>query len=82
MVNYINRTAPEVAESQSDTLIAETVEPEEVKQGKPWYRKWWALGSGVGVVVVGAVLLLGGGDSADGGGTTETDTLPDFPPPP
>lgn len=82
MVDYINRTAPESAMPQSDTIITAAAEPVTTEHGKPWYRKWWALGSGVGIVALGAVLLVGGGSSADGGGTVETDTLPDFPPPP
>ncbi|MCK5125882.1 MAG: hypothetical protein KAR42_06470 [candidate division Zixibacteria bacterium] len=49
------------------------------KASKPWYKKWWAIGLGVGLVV-GVVVLAGGGGSDDGG-TTDT-TLPDFPDPP
>ncbi|MBN1212787.1 MAG: hypothetical protein JXA92_09445 [candidate division Zixibacteria bacterium] len=56
---------------KSDTLF--------VAPGKPWYKKWWVIGSGVGVVALAAVLLVGGGD--DNGGT-EVDTIPDFPNPP
>jgi hypothetical protein len=47
--------------------------------GKAWYKQWWAIGLGVGVVA-GAVVLLSGG----GGETTQPplDTLPTFPNPP
>ncbi|MBN1211622.1 MAG: hypothetical protein JXA92_03515 [candidate division Zixibacteria bacterium] len=47
--------------------------------GKAWYKQWWAIGLGVGVVVGAAVLLAGGGDDE-----TKTPDAPidDFPPPP
>ncbi|MEZ5360366.1 MAG: hypothetical protein R3F48_16240 [Candidatus Zixiibacteriota bacterium] len=51
-----------------------------VKESKPWYKKWWAIGLGVGLIA-GVVVLAGGGGSDDGGGSTDT-TLPDFPDPP
>jgi hypothetical protein len=54
---------------------AETMMPQETKS-KPWYKKWWVLGLGVGVIA-GAVVIAGGGG---GGGETPTDnTLPGFP---
>jgi hypothetical protein len=43
---------------------------------KPWYKKWWVLGLGVGVVATGVVLAAGGGGD-DGG--TEAQPLPGFP---
>jgi hypothetical protein len=48
--------------------------------GKAWYKQWWAIGLGVGVVVGAVVLVAGGG----GGEETKTPDAPigDFPPPP
>jgi hypothetical protein len=47
----------------------------------PWYRRWWAIGSGVGAVVLVAGLMLGGDD--DPPPIEEPrDTLPGFPDPP
>lgn len=47
--------------------------------GKAWYKQWWAIGLGIGVVAGAVVLLSGGG----GGETTQPlDTLPTFPNPP
>jgi hypothetical protein len=50
------------------------------KEKKAWYKNWWAIALGVGVVA-GAVALAGGG-GGDGGGTTPDQPLPGFPPPP
>ncbi len=48
--------------------------------GKAWYKQWWAMALGVGVVVGGVVLLAGGGGG--NGNPPATDTLPSFPNPP
>ena len=56
-----------------DTLAAV---PKFDGEGKPWYKQWWAIGLGVGVVVGAVVLLGGGGDEAP------DTTLADFPRPP
>lgn len=56
-----------------------TVEKAVPGEKKPWYKKWWAIGLGVGVVA-GAVVLVAGGGGDDGGGNgIVTDTLPGFP---
>lgn len=45
-------------------------------EGKAWYKQWWAIGLGVGLVA-GAVILMSGGEEAP------PDTnLASFPPPP
>ena len=82
MVDYMNRMSPEPLEPQADTILTSEPLTEAAKNGTPWYRKWWALGSGVGVVVLGAALILGGSSSAGGSDSTRVDTLPGFPPPP
>jgi len=64
-------TAPE--KPDLDTLVAV---PTLKGEGKPWYKQWWAIGLGVGVVA-GAVILLGGGDEAP-----PDTSLAGFPPPP
>ena len=66
------RVEMEIETQRSDTLF--------VAKGKPWYKKWWVIGSGVGVVALTAVLLAGGGGDDNGGSTV--DTIPDFPNPP
>lgn len=76
----------DLSEDEQEEDVAETMPPyqgeqdEQVKASKPWYKKWWAIGLGVGVIAVVAVAASGGGGSDDGG-TTNTD-LPDFPDPP
>jgi sensor c-di-GMP phosphodiesterase-like protein len=69
------------AEPTEDTTAVAAVTQASITTAakKPWYKKWWAIGLGVGVVAGAVVMLSGGGDN---GGTTPTDTLPSFPPPP
>ncbi|MEW6411717.1 MAG: hypothetical protein AB1483_04490 [Candidatus Zixiibacteriota bacterium] len=78
--------AEEVAEATPEVVPTEQIEetpvtvitPQEKKKG-PWYKQWWAIGLGVGLVAT-AVVVAGGG----GGGDEEPadNTLPDFPDPP
>ena len=60
-----------------ETPETPTVTPPESKS-KPWYKKWWVLGLGVGVVAVAAVALTGGGDDGDKEPPPDQ-TLSDFP---
>ena len=60
-----------------ETPETPTVSPPESKS-KPWYKKWWVLGLGVGVVAVAAVALTGGGDDGDKEPPPDQ-TLSDFP---
>ncbi len=55
--------------------VAEEVPPE--KEGKAWYKQWWAIGLGVGLVAGVVVIAAGGGDD-DGGGTVN-EPLPYWP---
>ncbi len=53
------------------------------KESKPWYKQWWAVAIGVGVVAGAVALAAGGGGGEDGeGGSTVLDTLPTAPIPP
>lgn len=69
-----------VKEQVPDAKIDEAVPVTVVSgdQKKPWYKQWWAIGLGVGVVA-GAVVLAAGGGGGDG---EETGDLPGFPDPP
>ncbi len=71
---------PEVAPT---TPTAAATVADGTGEGKKWYKKWWAIGAGV-ALVVGAVAVLAGGGGDDGGGPGDQgdDDLPDFPPPP
>jgi hypothetical protein len=55
-----------------------TVITEDKKKG-PWYKQWWAIGLGVGLVATAVVVAGGGGDD---GGEEPGEPLPDFPDPP
>ncbi len=70
-------------EAQADTVkaAAPVVSQKEPapKAKKAWYKQWWAIGLGVGVVVVAAVVLAGGGGNDE---TTPAEPLPNFPPTP
>lgn len=49
-------------------------------KSKPWYKQWWAIAAGVGVVAGAVVLAAGGGGGEEGGGGGGvTDTLPSAP---
>jgi hypothetical protein len=67
---------PRITQAKDTTSAVAPKTPAKVNS-KPWYKQWWAIGLGVGVVA-GAVIILSGG----GGETTAIDTLPPFPPPP
>ena len=54
-----------------------TVVTSDGKKG-PWYKQWWAIGLGVGLVATAVVVASGGGDDP----VEEDNTLPDFPDPP
>jgi hypothetical protein len=71
-------TEPTPAE---ETPVVTTITPQE---SKPWYKNWWAIALGVGVVAGAVVLAAGGGSEGggEGGGGTVTDTLPTAPNPP
>jgi hypothetical protein len=72
----------QVAEQVPDQQVDETpvtVITEEKKKG-PWYKQWWAIGLGVGLVATTVILVAGGGgDEAE---EPVDQTLPDFPDPP
>ncbi len=76
LVNWLYKESPELF--ASDTVAEEQV-TEAVATKKPWYKRWWALASGVGVAVLAGAIILGGGNN---GNITPEDTLPDFPPTP
>jgi hypothetical protein len=56
--------------------IPEAELPSVSSDGKPWYKKWWAIGLGVGVVAVVAIAVGGGGSEET---PPEDPTLPGFP---
>lgn len=56
-----------------------TVVEQDKKKG-PWYKQWWAIGLGVGLVATAVVVAAGGG--GDDEPPPEDETLPGFPDPP
>lgn len=46
------------------------------KAERKWYTRWWAIGSGVGIIAMAAILMSGADNS---GGPIPVDTLPPFP---
>jgi len=57
------------AVAKPEVTKPEVTKPEAAKpaktEGKAWYKKWWAIGLGVGVVALAAVALGGGGGDGD-----------------
>ena len=80
LVDWLFRTSPELMEQQQDTALSESIPADAAHATTPWYRKWWAIGSGVGVVAL-TIGLLAGGDENDTA-PPPRDTLPGFPRPP
>jgi len=77
LVDWLVKTSPELVEQP---VAEQDTTPLKTPGGTPWYRKWWAIGSGVGLVATALVLMAGGDEESDP--TVERDTLPGFPPPP
>jgi len=64
-------------EEQDDEAPVTVITPE--KKKGPWYKQWWAIGLGVGLVATTVVLVAGGGDDEP---EPVDNTLPGFPDPP
>ena len=63
--------------TQPDSTPALSALIPEISKKKPWYKKWWVVGLGAGVVATGIAVAAGGGATT---GTTETTPdLPAFP---
>jgi hypothetical protein len=72
-----DKVKEEVPDTELDDAPPVTVVSSDGK--KPWYKQWWAIGLGVGLVA-GAVVVAAGGGGGDEG---EPDNdLPSFPDPP
>ena len=72
----IEEVEGQVTEDVDGTPV--TVVEQDKKKG-PWYKQWWAIGLGVGLVATAVVVATGGGDDPV---EEEDNTLPDFPDPP
>ncbi len=83
----VEKPAPPPKETPKDAVVEEQpvvqAQPLAIKSesgGKPWYKKWWAMALGVGVVATVAVVAGGGGGDSDE--DEERTWLPQPPPPP
>lgn len=73
----VKEEAAAQVEDEKDEAPVTVIKPEKKKGA--WYKQWWAIGLGVGLVATTVVLVAGGGgDEA----APEDNTLPDFPDPP
>jgi hypothetical protein len=77
-------TEPTPAEEQPVVTQPPAKEQPEVTsistgESKPWYKQWWAIALGVGVVAGAVVLAAGGGGEEGEGGGGVIDTLPSAP---
>lgn len=79
----------EQKQEEEPVIAPEEEEEEEPVYAKPatgekkaWYKQWWAIALGVGVVAGAVVLATGGGGDDGGGGGTVIDSLPGPPDPP
>lgn len=72
----LEATKPKVAEKpavDSSKIIGLTAE-QPTRGKKAWYKQWWAIGLGVGLVAGSVALMAGGGSKTQSSGP-----LPDFP---
>ncbi len=69
---------PEIAPAEQVDETPVTVITQDKKKG-PWYKQWWAIGLGVGLVATAVVVASGGGGDEE---EPVDNTLPDFPDPP
>lgn len=87
MMNEAKRLVDE-EERQEEAAGEPVIVPEEepvvtepaVSEARPWYKKWWAIALGVGVVAGAVILATGGGEDEEE--PAVIDTLPGPPPPP
>ncbi len=83
MANWRYQQSPELTDEYSiDSLqvaLADSTrfEYENLENKKPWYTKWWALSSGVGLVIVAATVISSAEEVVPP--PIPVDTLPDFP---
>lgn len=73
------KTAVLMAPSPTLASVDIRIESAETKK-KGWYKKWWAVALGVGLVAMVAMATGGGG--SDNGGESGSGRLPDPPSPP
>lgn len=81
-VEPVEKAAPPAKDTVIEKQAAAVVQSpafEPKSGGKPWYKKWWAMTLGVGVVAAVAVAAGGGGDSPE---EEEPGALASPPPPP
>ncbi len=74
----------EIIEEPAAQVVTEPPIAAVAEKKKPWYQRWWALGSGVGLVVM-AVSVLGSAGADEvvvEVPSPAVDTLADFPSPP
>lgn len=83
MMNEAQRQVDEEAREAVKPPETPVVEKPAVTETKPaegqkkaWYKQWWAIGLGVGLVAGAALVLAGGGGEEETGGGQVTDTLP------
>lgn len=83
MAEWRYRNSPELQHEYEQQLLDTTLiasrtgyDSQSGKKDKKWYTKWWAVGSGVGIIAMVAILMNGSDNSTN---PIPADTLPPFP---
>lgn len=84
LADWRYRNSPELQKKYEQQLLLDTSltasqtdsswQPNQTK--KNWYTRWWAVGSGVGIIAMAAILMSGSNNSPE---PILVDTLPPFP---
>lgn len=83
MAEWRYRNSPELQDEYEQQLLDSTLiasrtgyDRQSRKKNGKWYTRWWAIGSGVGIVAMAAILMSGPDNSTN---PIPIDTLPPFP---
>ncbi len=80
LVDERNETAETLAEEVPEARVDLPADMQSDGKKKPWYKKWWAIGLGVGLVATAVVVAAGGSDDGGSSGNGGYSDLPGFPP--
>ena len=70
------QNSPDLQKDYEEQLLLIDSTTQVMTEKRKWYTKWWAIGSGVGIIAMAAILMTGSNDQT---GSLPIDTLPPFP---
>ena len=70
------QNSPDLQNDYEKQLLLIDATEQKTTENKKWYSKWWAIGSGIGIIAMAAILMSGSNDNTT---SLPIDTLPPFP---